>query len=538
MKPAPWIGVIIFALAFALRLIGINWGLPNNLHYQSYHPDEPINFAASLQIDPAHFNFTPGFYNYGTLYLTIAKVASGYCPPPASDTKDSIAVYERCCLFAGRIVSALAGAGTAWVVFALLRRRTLTFGAAFGGIAMAIAPGFLVHSRFFTVDVTATFLFALSLYFALRLLPNKNGEQPTHFIRWAILAGLFVGLSAGAKYAGALGILAVFAAIALSSGKQKSILFVLAPFVALIAFIVATPGVILDQARFKADFIYELAHTQSGQGLVFVDTPPGYIAHILGMSVGFGTLAMLMGIGGLAYAAYKKHRWAWTVLAFALPYYLLIGHSEVKFLRYEFPLYVPLAIGLGWAVGQSHQRGGWGRAAVILGIFAVGGQLRNSIQYNIWMAATDPRDEAGAFFKNEAAKHPSLTVGVTDDPWFYTPALYKDSAMSRPEWASHGLQAMTQATAPKVVYFTLDQKPDYVTYSSLESYDLDRLSNAKNLSPNDQARVDQWKAKETRLEQGYVPFKRFGGEEPPRIYEEDLEYVHPYVYVWKRKDLP
>ncbi len=536
MKLTPWIGLGLFLLAFGLRLIGINWGLPNNLHNESYHPDEPINFAASQQIDPANLKFTPGFYNYGTLYLTLAKVASGYCPPLESTSEDAIAVYERCCLLAGRVLSALAGAGTAWVIFALLRRRTVTFGAIFGAIAIGVAPAFVVHSRFMTVDVTATLLIALSLYFALRLIPDQDGAEPSHYIRWALLAGIFVGLAAGTKYTGGLAILALYAAIAIARRPDWLRLTVLGTLAALVAFIVATPGVLLDQQRFKRDFGYELAHSAFGHGLVFVDTPPGYIAHLLGLSVGFGTLAMLAGLVALAYAAYKKHVWSWVVLSFALPYYLLIGHSEVKFLRYEFPLYVGLAIAIGWVAGQAHRQGKW--VVVIACIFAVGGQFRDCLQYNLWMAGPDPRDQAGMFFKSEAVKHPGLTVGVTNDPWFYTPALYQSSAMSRPEWAMLGPQKMAAARDPKVVNFRPDQRPDYVTYSSLESYDLERLKGAKNLSSVDQARVDQWKVKQARLDHEYVKFQLYGGVEVPRFYEEDLEYVHPYVYVWKRKDLP
>src|SRR5437763_667705 len=98
MKWTPWIGVAIFALSLGLRLIGITWGLPNALHYDSYHPDEPINWAASQRIDPAHLQFVPGFYNYGTFFLTASKIASGYCPPLQSDSEEAIADYERCCV--------------------------------------------------------------------------------------------------------------------------------------------------------------------------------------------------------------------------------------------------------------------------------------------------------------------------------------------------------------------------------------------------------------------------------------------------------
>src|SRR5205823_6572526 len=138
---------------------------------------------------------------------------------------------------------------------------TLEFGALFGGLAIGLAPAFLVHSRFATVDVTGTFLIALSLYFAFRLLPDREGMEPSHFIRWAVLAGIFAGLSAGTKYGGAIALLPVYAAILLSKCTQKGVLYAASTLAALIAFMIATPAVFLDQAKFKTDFLYEISHT-------------------------------------------------------------------------------------------------------------------------------------------------------------------------------------------------------------------------------------------------------------------------------------
>ena len=64
----------MFALLW--RLIGINWGLPNDLHAQSYHPDEPVNLLVAQQVDISKGDFEPGFYNYPTLYLTALRVVS------------------------------------------------------------------------------------------------------------------------------------------------------------------------------------------------------------------------------------------------------------------------------------------------------------------------------------------------------------------------------------------------------------------------------------------------------------------------------
>lgn len=546
MKWKAWIGPAIFIVALGLRFIGVGWGLPNDLHNESYHPDEPINFAVSQQIEPAHLNFTPGFYNYGTFFLTLSKVASAYCPMPDNLTVETLPPWERCCLLAGRIVSALAGAGTAWVIFGLLRRRTHIIGATAGGLAIAFAPAFIMHSRFDTVDVMATFLFALSIFFALKLLPDQDGKTPSHYIRWAVLAGMFAGLSAGTKYTGVIGLVGVLTAICFAKRPDWYRLILGSFAAAILAFVVSTPGVLLDSAKFKADLAYEMTHVATGQGLVFVDTPPAWIEHIISLEIGLGILVLAFGVGGLLYAAFKRYPWAIVALAFAIPYFLIISRGQVKYLRYTFPLYAPICVGFGWLIGQGHRRRDTrGRMFVGFGIIALGLQAAGANQNTFAMAGIDPRDEAGQFFKDLAKTQPETTVGVTEDPWFYTPALYKDTAMTRGQWMKMGPQKMAEATSPRVVFYrpyqdstTQPLKPDYVVYSSLTSWDLDRLKDAKDLSGDNKLLIDRWNATQTALNSDYIQFKIFGGPEKPRVYREDLEYVHPYVYVWKRKDLP
>ena len=62
------VGLILIA-AFALRVVGLRWGLPDAHHYFSYHPDEaPILYPAMGMI---RGDWNPHFFNYGTLYLYI-----------------------------------------------------------------------------------------------------------------------------------------------------------------------------------------------------------------------------------------------------------------------------------------------------------------------------------------------------------------------------------------------------------------------------------------------------------------------------------
>ena len=122
----------LVVLAFLIRLLGVGWGLPNALHNQSYHPDELVIWSYAQQIEPSKLHFDPGFYNYGTLYLTLLRVASDVVS--AYSGSEGWAAIGQMHL-AGRLLSVLFGAGTVWFVFQMLRRRTHLFGAALEPVA-------------------------------------------------------------------------------------------------------------------------------------------------------------------------------------------------------------------------------------------------------------------------------------------------------------------------------------------------------------------------------------------------------------------
>ena len=68
------LGLGVFVFALLVRLVGIGWGLPNDQRSFSLHPDEPVVFLYSQQIEPTKLDFTPGFYNTDA-YLTVLRVA-------------------------------------------------------------------------------------------------------------------------------------------------------------------------------------------------------------------------------------------------------------------------------------------------------------------------------------------------------------------------------------------------------------------------------------------------------------------------------
>ncbi|MBL8088626.1 MAG: phospholipid carrier-dependent glycosyltransferase [Chthonomonas sp.] len=538
-----WIGPAVFAVALLIRLMGIQWGLPDATKQFSLHPDEPIILAYARQINLAEGKLDPGFYNYGTLYLTTlnfaSKVVAAYAAPDATDRNAHLA---------GRVISALAGAGLAWLVVVALRRMGVgAIGAAVGGLSIAFSPALVVHSRFQTVDMLAVFLLMAGLVYALRWCYPIDGIDPSPN-RTAVWAGLLVGLSAGTKYTGILGLLALglMAWTLAPTVRWKTLGTALATCMA--GFFIGTPGLILNFSKFKVDFKYEMAHTSTGHGLVFMATPSGFEMHFTNLLMGLGGIAVLMGGAGLIWMCIKRVPGALALVLFGLAYYILIGRAEVKFMRYVFPLIPLLSIGLGWLVHHAHVAGGKLRVTLVplsflaLAGFGSGG-LAGAAAETVWMQGEDPRDAAAGLLRKEGV---GKTVGIVSDAWFYTPTLWPTSAAPRPIPFASRLEFQSQTNNPKVVQYIppdgLDARkpwapelidevaPDFIVISSFELEDVERIWNA-GIDKSPEAEWNRAERFMKRLAEQYTPYRVFGPAKPS---VHDMEYTHPTVRIWKR----
>lgn len=542
----------LFLVALAIRLLGVGWGLPNGLHNQSYHPDELVLWSYAQQIEPSKLDFDPGFYNYGTLYLTLLRVCSDVVG--AYSGAEGWAVIGQMHL-AGRLLSVLFGAGTVLLVFQILRRRAHVLGAALGAAALAVAPGHVEHSRFQTVDVAAGFFLAGALYFALELFrPMRSEEEPGGRVRsdvWLVAAsGAFAGLSAGTKYTGILALLSLFATLALIRRDGWLRLGGIGLSAALIAFVAVTPGSLLNTSRFLADVQYEMGHTSTGHGLVFAGYPSGFVVHLFNLAIGFGALMAGLGAVGLLGAAWRRKGWALALLAFAAPYAFLIGRAEVLFLRYTFPLMIVLAIGLGALVGWAHERRGFAKGWVALAILGIGGLdgagARGTAVNTSWMMGTDPRDEAALWLRSIAKGHPEVRVGVPTDPWFYTVPLYPDTGLPRSAPFAARDEARRASIEPQVVQYLPEDPglrydwdlrlltevaPEYVVFSSFEWEDLKRLEGVQGLDPGVALQVRRAAAFGEALRERYRLERVYGW---PTVPVHDMQYVRPTLWVWKR----
>ncbi len=560
--PLRYLAALLFLLSFAYRLIGIGWGLPNDLHHHSYHPDEPIVLMYSQEIEPGRLDFDPGFYHYGTLYLTLVRLASAqvqaFTGGPDPKEPESVRRFVGDSHLASRVISALAGAGTVLIAFLVFRRWASPLAASLGALLIAVAPGHVVHSRFATVDITASFLLAVSALFALRCLPNpgeteEDAESRARRTgRWAILSGLFAGLGAGTKYTGILGLLTLLTVLLIARPPRSWKLGLLGVTAAAVGFLASTPGALVNFAAFSRDFAEEALHVATGHGIYFVQVGSGFAFHLMNLAEGIGGFLVVLSTAGLFLAPARLRAPLFALLAFAIPYYLLIGKSQVMFLRYTFPLYFLLAFGIVCLVERAFESPRWGRWAVVFGMLGLGGVpiwggLRASAVMTLWMAGEDPRDSAARLLKRELAKTDDATVGIPSDPWYYTPPVFPNSAAPRqlflPFFEGYRQEALRAGVVQYVppnprdrfdwdVRLLTELEPAYVVFSSFEAKDLERLKDRKGLDPVVSLIVSRYKEFLDELKSRYAPFAVYGDGFDLM---HDLEYIRPTIWIWKRK---
>ncbi|MFQ3611778.1 MAG: glycosyltransferase family 39 protein, partial [Fimbriimonadales bacterium] len=480
---------ILFGFALLLRLWGIGWGLPNADHYFSYHPDEWIILIASyFVVNPYAGEWLPGFYNYGSLPLYLWSgwlhwlTAFGVIPSlPESPTGLEVAQLRASLHAWARVWVAILGAGTAVVVAQTLRQVANERAGWLAGAVMAVAPAFVVHSRFQTVDVPTTFFVALALYQSVAL---WRSERPWRTLVWG---ALWSGCAAGCKYNAGLVAIAPMVGWWLRSGasagwatRLKGVALALSVSVGV--FLLVCPGAWADSERFWRDFSYEVRHVQQGHGEIFTDTGLGWLYHLApNLTTGFTVLGLIGSVLGWGLSGWRI-RALWGVLAFTFAYYLLIGGAEVRFLRYTLPMYPMLALGVG-LLGSAEPKSRLAALPTVLSIGVVLFQLSVALSYTACMVRPDARDQALSWIRQHLPA--GASVGFATVPWFYTPPLYPETGELR--WQDR-LQKLQEAESPfRLVSLAPPEwssealranRPDYLVLSEFEWRDVERIQRA------------------------------------------------------------
>ena len=255
--------VAILVLALALRLKGITWGLP----YSFVNADESTVVPKAAAAARGHLNpqffFYPSFYFYlaGAVYVLAAPVwwllGNGNLL-----SLTSLVVDPGPYFLLARLLSVAMGTASVYLVYRLGR---VAFGRPAGLLAalfLAVAPLHVAYSHMAVTDVTAVALALLALVLLQRAAERRAA-------RWLVLGAVAAGLATSTKYnLGMLVLPATVAAVlacraevarrAAAGGRAALVwlrLLALRVYVPmLLAFVVASPFVVLDAPHFLRDF--------------------------------------------------------------------------------------------------------------------------------------------------------------------------------------------------------------------------------------------------------------------------------------------
>ncbi|MDQ6712786.1 MAG: glycosyltransferase family 39 protein [Candidatus Dormibacteraeota bacterium] len=322
LRRRSWALPIAVLFGSGLRLWGIGFGLP-----AIYRPDEDVLVGRAMGvlqgvIDP-HFADWPHLYIYiSAAWLAILR--------PIFPLLGEAAPY-----LALRLLDAAIGTATIFVVYRFGSRAYGQTAGLVAAIGMAVAFLAVRDSHFATIDTPLTFASMLGIGAAYRLADNQTGRQ-------RMAAGALLGVAAGIKYNGAL----VFASLVAAQGLQfrfprRALTgLVVVGLSGVAAFAITSPFLLVDLGAFASGIRNIFSHLAAAR-----QPEIGYI-HIprLALWYGLDPPLFLLGLAGLAYAAVRRTRPDWILVAFVLGYYALIGSGHMVFVRYADPLIPPLVI--------------------------------------------------------------------------------------------------------------------------------------------------------------------------------------------------
>lgn len=402
----------ILLLALALRLYGIDWGLPAATHPDySYHPDEAITieWARLLSLGiPIDKHFIYG----GTSYYILLR-AFGFFGEQLAPAVGAVSDIGAAVLI-GRIAMTAIAVMTIGVVYEAVRQiagRAQALGAAF---FLAILPAHIVWAQRVRPDALGTLLAALFFYLAVKILVGRRREQWHYYLATGVLAGLTAATRLPLIVFMLLPLLAHWISVRWDRGStiRNAIfdrrLWVL-PIVAACAYVIASPHSLLYPdvlvAGIRKQWSFQTEPFEDAIGVGSGIYQYGWL--MLRQALGYG-LYVLAAIG-LAVALWKRTRLDLLLLAGAVPYLLITSLASWVVVRYTLPATPFLAVLAARAVfvgvhGSTRLR----VATMLVTAVAVIWTLWSVLAYLRIEASVDVRDEAAAWIEQNAPKGSSI----------------------------------------------------------------------------------------------------------------------------------
>ncbi len=410
-------GIFLAVVAAALRLPGLDWGLPWALHIDErlFVVGKALRLEQSLaEGGPPD----PGISSYGILPLWLVVLTRQlFLPIVAQPGPPTYGDPFAATILLARGLSALWGIATVLFVWAWARR--WSEGTAFlAATITAGLPALVQASHFGTVEATLVALMTAGMWTSERV-----AERPTLGRR--LLAGLVLGLAVSVKAPGVLLVLPMlhaclherfrtFLVRVLPLGITAGVVvFALNP-----ALLIGTTGE--THAGEHTTLFGNLRRAYSGEfhdwTLPYAHDVPGWTELTKLLPYGMGPVAMLFALAGLALALRHRRPREVRLLLLLVPLLAILLPARVKTIRFVLPALPALAI-LAAAVVPVLLEGPRRRRVLATAIGGV--TLLAGLSYLPIWTGEDPRVLAAQWLDQHVG--PRETVAVEDPPGYGPP---------------------------------------------------------------------------------------------------------------------
>ena len=354
----------IIILAFFLRFYGINWDGGFHLH-----PDERMLIMVAERI--SFFDqLNPHFFNYGSLPIYILKGLASFLDVIF---KLNITNYNGM-LYLGRFLSIFFDILTIIFIFKIAKilfpniKYQISNIPIFSSFFYAIAFFPIQNSHFFISDVFLTSFTTLLMFLLLKFFDNFfNKVRDKNFIGWVILISGVFGAMAATKFPGIIFYPIVVSVIILASKKMKDRMINLFAFhfSFLIFHFLFMPYAFIDHKQFINDILTQIRMNSNPYvfpyTLQYVGTTP-YVYYLKNIFFwGMGPIISILALSGLIFLfkdfltskfSKKNSKFKLLIITFLFYglYFLIIGRSSVKFMRYMLPIYPFLSLMAGYGI--------------------------------------------------------------------------------------------------------------------------------------------------------------------------------------------
>jgi len=332
----------VIVLALAVRLVGIDWGLPN-----IFHVDE--NWFAGLAFKHIQGDLNPHFFHVPSLYSYLVSgvwglyYLGGKVLGTFSSTADFLQAYLRNAtvfILLGRLVTVLFSLGTVILLYLLGKKM---FNIRTGLLAALFLTFSLEHvkiSHDMLPDVAMIFFLLPAFFFIWHV--YIRGRLADY-----LLAGLFAGLAFTTKYGGLFLFLPLVLAHVFRQSEKKRPLWswvfdlrlVAAGLVFIAVFFLGTPYALLDFQKFKADFLWQSQHLTSVGHYGTSTAMPAWLFYLRhGFKDNIGSLPQWLVLGGLVLGLVRRRKKDILLLALPLVMFILIGTWKAYATRYLLPI--------------------------------------------------------------------------------------------------------------------------------------------------------------------------------------------------------